>query len=177
MVDAELFATLAEIAGVFVGFGALIAVRSKDASDAHTVEYLRGTVAGGLLVVVAALAPLVVSRFQVEGHAVWLSCSVFFLVVFLIFWISDARSTENRTERRVNRRLTLRYAAVGLPMTLVMTGSLILIIVGAWPQHEAALYFLAVTVWLVEVGFGLIWLVWTHDSAVRPESEPRISRR
>lgn len=69
MVDGELFVHLAEIAGVFVGFGALIAVRSEEASDAHTVEYLRGVVEGGLLVVVAALAPLVVSRFGMEGRA------------------------------------------------------------------------------------------------------------
>ena len=44
MVDWVLFIHRAEIAGVFVGFGALIAVRSAGMSDPHTVEYLRGTV-------------------------------------------------------------------------------------------------------------------------------------
>lgn len=168
MVDWELFVHLAEIAGVFVGFGALIAVRSEDASDAHTVEYLRGLVAGGLLVVVAALAPLVVSRFGMDGRALWLPCSILFLALFLVFWIVDVRSAENKIDRNANRALTVRYAAIALPMTFLMLGALILIILGVWPQHDAALYFLAVTLWLVEQGLTLIWLVWHQNTAVRP---------
>jgi hypothetical protein len=168
MVDGELFVHLAEIAGVFVGFGALIAVRSEEASDFHTIEYLRGIVAGGLLVVVTALTPLALSRFGMEDRGLWLPCSVFFLALFLIFWIVDARSTENRADRSANRALTVRYAAIALPMTFLILGSLILIIFGVWPQHAAALYFLAVTLWLVETGFTLLWLVWNRDTATRP---------
>ena len=123
MVDWDLFVHLAEIAGVFVGFGALIAVRNDQASDAHTVEYLRAVVGGGVLVVITALAPLVVSRFDVAGRALWLPCSVFFLAVFLTFWIVDARSPENRIDRRENRALTVRYAAVALPLTFAMVGA------------------------------------------------------
>ena len=41
MQEAGLFVTLAEIAGVFVGFGALIAVRSGGASDAREVAGIR----------------------------------------------------------------------------------------------------------------------------------------
>lgn len=165
MVDWELFVHMAEIAGVFVGFGALIAARSDEASDAHTVEYLRGLVVGGLLVVTAALAPLVVSRFGIEGHALWLPCSIFFVFIFLTSWIVDARSPENRIERKANRAITLRYMTVVLPMTFGMLGSLILIVIGAWPKFEPALYFLAVTLLLIEQGFTLIWLVWTRNTA------------
>lgn len=170
MVDWELFIHLAEIAGVFVGFGALIAVRSEGVSDPHTVEYLRGVVSGGLLVVAAALAPLTLSRFGLEGRAVWVPCSLFFFVAFLLFWMGDARCSENRVERKVNRGITTRYMAIALPMTAVVLGSLLLIIVDVWPEHAAALYFLAVTVWLIETGFTLFWLVWTRDSAKLPAS-------
>lgn len=163
MVDWDLFVHLAEIAGVFVGFGALIAVRSDETRDAHTIEYLRAIVGGGILVVVTALAPLVVSRFGVEGRALWLPCSLLFLAIFLTFWIADARSPENRIDRRANRALTVRYAALALPMTFLMIGSLLLIVIGVWPQQDAALYFLAVTLWLVETGLSLLWLVWTRD--------------
>lgn len=168
MVDWEFFVHLAEIAGVFVGFGALIAVRSEEGSDFHTVEYLRGIVAGGLLVVVTALAPLVLSRFGLTDRALWLPSSALFLVLFLTFWFVDARSTENRADRSANRALTVRYAAIALPMTFVILGSLALIIIGVWPQHAAALYFLAVTLWLVETGFTLLWLVWHQSRAARP---------
>ncbi len=75
---------------------------------------------------------------------------------------------ENRIERTDNRAVTVRYMAIALPMTLLMLGSLLLIIIGVWPQHAPALDFLAVTIWLVETGFSLLWLVWTRDTGVLP---------
>ena len=47
MQDADLFMELAAIAGVFVGFGALIAVRSGGASDAFEVAPMRRVVSSG----------------------------------------------------------------------------------------------------------------------------------
>ena len=41
MQDVDLFLSLAEIAGVFVGFGALISVRSGGASEAGEVTGIR----------------------------------------------------------------------------------------------------------------------------------------
>jgi uncharacterized membrane-anchored protein YitT (DUF2179 family) len=40
MQETELFLSLAEIAGVFVGFGALIAIRSGGTSDVYDVAYI-----------------------------------------------------------------------------------------------------------------------------------------
>jgi hypothetical protein len=45
MQDTSLFLSLAEIAGVFVGFGALIAVRSGGPSEPHEVTPMRAVVA------------------------------------------------------------------------------------------------------------------------------------
>lgn len=172
MPDAELFIHLAEIAGVFVGFGSLLAIRSGDAIDVHAVEYLRAMVSGGLWVIVAALAPLVLSRFGLEGRALWVPCSLLALVLFIVSWIIDARSPENRTERSDHRSESIRYAAVAMPMTLVMLTALVLVIVRAWPAQDSALFFLAVTLVLLETGLSLIALVWSqahrgasHDSA------------
>ncbi len=47
MQDIELFLSLAEIAGVFVGFGALIAVRSGGTSDAVDITSIRWAVTSG----------------------------------------------------------------------------------------------------------------------------------
>ncbi|MGD8682831.1 MAG: hypothetical protein PVG27_02705 [Chloroflexota bacterium] len=58
MQELGLFVTLAEIAGVFVGFGALIAVRSGGGSDAREVVYIRSVLSLGVWAVVAALAPV-----------------------------------------------------------------------------------------------------------------------
>ena len=48
MQDADLYLSLAGIAGVFVGFGALISTRSGGTSDANAVAYMRAVVWMGL---------------------------------------------------------------------------------------------------------------------------------
>jgi hypothetical protein len=53
MEEAEVLVVLAEIAGVFVGFGALIAVRSGDPSDMPEVTTIRGVLSFGIWVMVA----------------------------------------------------------------------------------------------------------------------------
>ena len=57
MQDVDLFLELAAIAGVFVGFGALIAVRGGGVSDTFEVAYMRGVVSMGLLTVVGGPRP------------------------------------------------------------------------------------------------------------------------
>ncbi|HEX6302463.1 MAG TPA: hypothetical protein VF148_18590 [Acidimicrobiia bacterium] len=75
-VDTELFVHLAEIAGVFVGFGALISIRSERTREDYEVVMIRFIVWFGILVVVTALAPVIISQFGVAGHSLWVSCSV-----------------------------------------------------------------------------------------------------
>jgi hypothetical protein len=48
MPETDLLLSLAEIAGVFLGFGALISVRSGGPSDAHEVSYIRWVVSGAI---------------------------------------------------------------------------------------------------------------------------------
>lgn len=162
MPDAELFIHLAEIAGVFVGFGSLLAFRSGHVTDSHTVEYLRGMVGSGLWVILTALAPIAISRFGVEGRLLWVPCSLLALIVFVASWIIDAHSPENRAERTLHRTESVRYAFLGIPMTLALFGALILILTGAWPQRDQALYFAAVTLGLLETGLDLVWLIWAQ---------------
>ena len=45
--NTELFVHFAEIAGIFVGFGALIGLRSARPSDLHDVVYLKAVLAVG----------------------------------------------------------------------------------------------------------------------------------
>ena len=89
MQDTELFMGLAGIAGVFVGFGALIAVRSGGLSDAFEVTYVRFVVWIGMLTVVAALAPVTLGPYGLGEHEVWvLSC-----VILVAAYLGMASST------------------------------------------------------------------------------------
>ena len=60
--DVDLFVAIAEIAGVFVGFGALISVTRGAEIEASVLGRIRAVVTIGLLVVVAALVPVGLGR-------------------------------------------------------------------------------------------------------------------
>ena len=85
--ELELFVSLAELAGVFVGFGALIAfIRPSDASEFQTAG-LQGIVAIGLLVILGALTPVGLSIFGIGEQSLWKYSSGIFLVYI---WVGIA---------------------------------------------------------------------------------------
>ena len=173
MQDAELFLSLAEIAGVFVGFGALIAVRSGGASGRLEVGYTRGMVAYGLLTMVAGLAPVALGFFDLAEHQVWALSSVLVLVGFVLMIVAMARTPEYRAniateiEERPGVIAMAEVALFGLymlPMMLIP----VVILLGVAPDLEAGLYFALVALIL----FGAAWALLTLVFAQRqPESE------
>ena len=68
-VDSVIFIAIAEIAGVFVGFGALISVTRRSDVDPAQLGSIRAVVTAGLTVVVAALIPVVSASYGVGGPA------------------------------------------------------------------------------------------------------------
>ena len=97
MPNTELFLSLAEIAGVFVGFGALIALRSSGPGDTIDVMVIGMVVWVAIAVVIIALAPVAVSGFGVTGHSLWLACSV---IALLVFFAGDEVVVRASGERR-----------------------------------------------------------------------------
>lgn len=96
MQDADLFMGLAGIAGVFVGFAALIAVRSGGPSDPLEVAPMRMVVSLGMLTIVAALAPVALGRYDLTDHQVWALSSALALVGWLLMGAVSARTPEYR---------------------------------------------------------------------------------
>ena len=163
MQDTGLFLSLAEIAGVFVGFGALIAVRSSGASGAYEVTYIRGVVWMGLVVVVAALAPVVISRFGITGHELWLVCSLLAAALFWGLRIVTIRTPEHRAvEAPLTRAETARELLLMLAFEVPWLIALILVVLGLFPDVEPALYLTAVVLLLFEAAAILVMLVYTQ---------------
>ncbi len=163
MQDTDLFLSLAEIAGVFVGFGALISVRSGGASDAHEVTYIRSVMTTAIWVVVAALAPVIVSRYDIAGHGLWLPCSLVALVLWLGLWIANERTTE---ARELFAALSPAQSAASMASFLLlivpMMGALILVALGPFPDQEPALYLTAVGLGLFLGALSLLTLVFSQ---------------
>jgi hypothetical protein len=161
MQDADLLVGLAGIAGVFVGFGALISIRGSGASEAHEVAYVRMVVWMGLMVIVTSLVPVVVSRYGITGHELWLPSSLLFLVAF---WVMNLVSERMDAERRAivaamqgkaRVRLEVPAAFLWVPMHV----ALILVVLGLFPDLEPALYVTAVVLYLFMDGLILLYLV------------------
>jgi hypothetical protein len=162
MQDTELFLSLAEIAGVFIGFGALIAVRGAGTGDAWGVAGVGLVVWGGIEVVALALVPVAVGRFEVADHALWVSCSLFFLALFWVVGEVVDRVFPERMAMRSAWPLKARWRlelVMGLLVLLPMHILLVLILLGVLPDREAALYFAALVLLLLMVMFELLWMV------------------
>lgn len=170
MQDAELFLELAGIAGVFVGFGALIAVRTSGASP-DEVGLMRGVVSFGMLAAVAALAPVTISRYAPTEHQVWALSSALTLIGLIGLIVVMARTPEYRanmaaTWRSRGLKSIENVASVALDLALALAP--VVILLGLAPQHEAALYFTLVVLLLLGAGWVLLDLVFSQRRVAGP---------
>lgn len=159
----ELFVHFAEIAGIFVGFGALIGLRSGQSSDLHDVVYLTSVLALGVWVVIAALVPIALSQYGVHNDTLWRSSAVaafaFWVVSLIALWRHPSFRSMNSTPEPLDRF----FPVVGLPLHIMIAGSLILIILGIWSRLDEALYVTALAAAVVFAGYTLLTLVLSHN--------------
>jgi hypothetical protein len=167
MQDADLFLELAGIAGVFVGFGALIAVRNGAAKDPFEIAPVRGVVLAGMATIIAALAPVVLSHYDIAEHQVWAASSALVLVgyVGMVFFHRRApeyKAVEASVSERSGRWVGVTNAAESVAFAVVVVGPLLAlaaIAAGLVPDIEAAIYLTVVALFLVQAGWTLLWLV------------------
>jgi hypothetical protein len=171
--DTELFLSLAEIAGVLVGFGALIAVRSGGTMEVSEVNDIRWVVTTGIWVVITALAPTIVSSYGPTDHELWLACSLLALALLVVMMLVFARTPENLAELDVNLA-TVPRAKIALVMgptfwlpLVLLVLVLALVVLGPFPDQEHALYLTAAALGLLMGALGLFVAVfWRGRPAV-----------
>lgn len=173
MQDTDLFLSLAEIAGVFVGFGALIAVRSRATMDVSEINDIRWVVTTGIWVVIVALAPIVFSSYGVTGHPLWLVCSLLALVLLVAMIVVFARAPENLADLAATIA-TIPRATVALvmgttfwlPFVLVVL-ALVLVALEPFPNQDQALYLTAVALGLLMGALGMfVTVFWQRRPSV-----------
>ncbi len=165
MQDTEVFLSLAEIAGVFVGFGALISVRSGATMEVGEINSIRWVVQTGIWVVVVALAPIIIGGYDVSGHDLWLVSSLLALAYLTANFVVYGRTPENRAELADVFGATPRVVMVVQALTLFWLPTMAavlafsLVVLGAFPDQEQALYMSAVGLVLFAGAFTLLDLV------------------
>lgn len=169
-VDRALFLAIAEIAGVFVGFGALISVTRRSDLEPGQLGAIRAVVTAGLTVVVAALIPVALASYGVEGRALWFVSSLAFLG---LSWAVIGLSLRAPSSRRLLTSLAREQPGSSLFFWLVLEipiqVPLILAVLGRFGHLDSAFYITALAFNLFEAAFVLAQLVYSQGERGAPD--------
>lgn len=168
--DPGLFVAIAEIAGVFVGFAALISVTGRDEMAAAQLSQVRAVVTIGLVVIVAALVPVGLERYGTSTAVLWRGSSLVFLLLVWVVMALSLRRPENRTMLVAQARSSPALAGVfwGV-LEIAIQVPLLLAVVGVLPDLAQAFYTTALVVHLFEAAFVLGQFVYARMSPAPPD--------
>ena len=159
--DVDVFLGLAGIAGVFVGFAALIGLTHEGDVDQARFIDIRGVVTIGLLLIVVALVPVVLGRYGLVEHTLWLTSSLVFLALLWTVSFYGMRRPENRAAMRAQARAAPRlYVFFWVALETPIQVPLILTVLGLFPDLEPAFYLTALVFQLFEAAYVLSELVY-----------------
>jgi hypothetical protein len=172
MVEIELFVGLAHIAGIFIGFEALIGAIRKDEVDASQLGRIRSVVTVGLVALVASLIPIGFQYYGITGHILWFLCSLIFLLLDWGAIVFALRNSENRkllkTQMQKNPIMTvLFWILLEIPLQV----PLILTLIGGFPNLESGFYITSLLFNLFQAAFVLGQLVYSKVSPTLKKNE------
>jgi len=152
--NAEIFIGIAHIAGIFVGFEALISVTHE-----KEVGRIRGIVTVGLMTIIAALIPIGLSSYGSSGHSLWFLSSLIYLCLNWTVIILSLRRSEDReylkTQSKTSMILFWLIFEVPLEVPLILT------VIGLFPHLEEAFYITALLFNLFSAAYVLSQIVYT----------------
>jgi hypothetical protein len=162
--DIDLFLSIAEIAGVFVAFGALISVaRDRTHEDPLQLRGVVGVVTIGLVVLVAALLPVALARYGLTGRALWGWSSGGFL---LLIWVAISRLLLDPEHGQWMKGDARSHPAITVFFWIFLEAPiqipLVLAILGVAPALAPAFYVTALVLNLFEAAFVLARLVFSR---------------
>lgn len=176
VLDVALLIAIAEIAGIFVGFGALIGVTRPTDVPFEQLARLRGLVTMGLMIIVASLIPVVLSLYGFIDRTIWFVSS---LVYYTLNWIVIIRSFRDPMNRQFMRDYTQTNPIISILFWVLLEvplhALLILNLLGFFPLLEPAFYTTALLISLFQAAFALVQLVYLQ--AVPTNSETVSSKR
>lgn len=155
-----MFIAIAEIAGVFVGFGALISLTRKNSIEFSQLGRIRAVVSIGLAVVVAALIPLGLSLYNLTDHELWSTSSIIFLLIIWTMSISSLRKSDYRKLMKNQARNSPIFSIIfWILLEAPIQILLIITVLGLYPGLEPAFYTTALLLHLFEAALVLVQIV------------------
>ena len=158
---------------MFVGFGALISIRGDTTTDEYEVTMIRHIVWTGIVVVAAALFPVVLADYGIDGQGLWVASSALFLA---LFWVGGTVTDRLNLERSrylatVPRRSRIRFEIPALLLWVPMSIALVFVLFGSFPDREPVLYVTAVALNLIMDALLLLYLVFRQPQPVRQPAD------
>ncbi len=162
----DLLAALAAIAGIFVGFGALVVLSDDSDTTIPESHMVRAVVSIGLITLVGALVPLGLAGFGLEDRALWGWSSAAFLGVIWFGLLHPTNRPVLVTMIRTDIRAALFFWLVLEPPIQI---PLVLCIFGIFLPQAAALYTMAVVLNLFQCALTLVQVVYARvERAAKP---------
>jgi hypothetical protein len=166
--EIDLFVSLAEIAGVFVGFGALISFTQTARTGKVQSTAIKGVVMTGLLVIVAALLPVGLAGYGLTVRTLWLVSSLSFLLLIWASIVMASRDADHENSIGFNFRrnpviMIIFWGLIEISIQL----PLFLIAVGFFPLLAPAFYTTALILNLVQAAFIFTTLVFSKDEETK----------
>jgi hypothetical protein len=153
----EIFIGIAHIAGIFVGFEALIS-----ATHQKEVERIRGLVTVGLTTIIASLLPIGLGSYGFSGHILWfLSSLIYFCLDWTVIILSLRKSEIRELLRNERKRHPIMAILFWLLFEVPLQIPLILVIIGLFPDLEQAFYITALLFNLFSAAYVLSQIVYT----------------
>ena len=156
--DLDIFLSIAQIAGIFIGFGALISFQHDQETKIRVP--LRAVVALGLVVMLASLLPPSLAWYGINDGRLWRWSSAGFL---LIIWITITGFLLNPEHRAWLTADIKTHPALNFLFWVVLEMPiqvpLLLASFGVAPELAPAFYLTALTLNLFEAAFWLARLV------------------
>jgi hypothetical protein len=159
--------SVAEIAGVFVGFGVLIgAIQRSDEVAPERKALAQGIAIIGLTAMLTALLPPTLREFGLSGQALWFYASIGFFVIIYVAFAAALGQRDFREFNIVNFKKSPLWASIfwiGLEAPIQL--ALLMIIFDLLPGMEHALYVFAVILSVAEAAMCLTLLVFHREAA------------
>ena len=161
----DFFIAIAEIAGVFVGFGALIGVTRREEIEAAQLARIRGMVTMGLGLIIVALIPVGLNLYGITDHILWFMSSLIFYSLNWFVIILSFRDPVNRelmkTEMQTHPVTSVLFWVL---LEVPLHSLLIITMLGLFPHLEPAFYTTALLFYLFQAAVALVQLVhWQAD--------------
>lgn len=152
---------LAQIAGVYIGFGALISASKSSTATKREAKTLATIVYIGINVVICALMPPLLDKYGLSIEwSLRIGAIVFLIMTWAVIVSSWSTVVEGIRKKTASSALFwIQESAIQIP--------LIFILLGIFRQHSEALYLTALVIASFEAAQLLVQLVFTIPTGIK----------